>query len=86
MTKRESKGGYAGGSTVFSPKDPSWFSNGSTRLRPEERVSSIASRSLTEQAAYEAFKREATGPKYVLIQRKEARPLSPKNKKSDDES
>ncbi len=82
MAKREGKGGYAGGGAVVSPKDPTWFSKGSTRLRPDERSASIPPRTSSEQAAYEAFKRgKAAEQKYVLIKRKEDRPLSQKKKK-----
>ena len=80
MIKRESGGGYTGGSTVVSPKDPSWFSKGSTRPLPKDVVTVPPQRSPDEQRAYDAFTREATEPKYALIKRGEKR----KNKKTKD--
>src|SRR5271166_4659326 len=85
MSKRESKGGYAGGGTVFSPKDPSWFSKGSTRVRPNDQAALIPDRSPSEQAAYEAFVKQATEAKferkYALIKRTDPRPLNKKGAK-----
>lgn len=55
MAKRESRGGYRGGSTSVSGRDADWFSRGSTRLKPEEHTARMPPRSPTEQAAYDDF-------------------------------
>jgi hypothetical protein len=82
MTKRESNGGYTGGGTVVSPKDPSWFSKGSTKLRPEERSVRLPARGALEQAAYDAFRQQVEKPKYTLVKRNEGAKDGRRNAKS----
>jgi hypothetical protein len=49
------KGHYSGGSTIISPRDPSWFKKGSTRAPPSESAPRPPL-SLAEKAAFEALK------------------------------
>lgn len=67
---RQSKGDYRGGSTTLSGKDTSWFSAGSTALPPDERAE-VRPRPPSEQAKFEAFRKESSGPPYTLIKGEE---------------
>ncbi len=72
MAKREGRGGYAGGGTGFSARNPSWFSKDSTHnplLR--ESVVQIPARSLAEQAEYEAFKAGRLSPVWEIVKPKQ---------------
>ncbi|MGX1423116.1 hypothetical protein AB7M59_003551 [Bradyrhizobium elkanii] len=51
------KGHFMGGGTAVGPRDPTWFSKGSTR-RPPNDSAPRPPLSTAEEAAFQAFKEE----------------------------
>lgn len=51
------KGHFLGGGTAVGPRDPTWFSKGSTR-RPPNDSAARPPLSPAEEAAFQAFKEE----------------------------